>query len=795
MADVLYTKTDNLCYGQNLGNVIINQIIFTTSAEQTSFASYSINWTGDFYNSSQISDDGKIIEFLSNGNYSFTINSLVNASVLGPYNITISSPPELIITNIDSDQYSCFDGDASMTVHVSGGLPPYTAYGFGGAASSASTKISINNLVAGTYSIYVLDANNCKATWPQAININNSVISATVDEVIAPVLLDSYGTVKFNVSGLGPFSFKFEKEDSDEVIFIGSLETKYITDIDTINNIYSYKIHDQLTPGTYSLYISNNFRCSYSTTITIPNIIPISVNCTVINNDTEPMYDAKLTLPIFDCLFIPYKHIQDNTSLWQLINNLKLKDVIHIKINNEIRQYRIVRGMLNKYCLDENKIEILRLGNDSKDWFYYIYIAPSINLTSEPDLVNASYSLVNKSDATEYPINLGINEYNTIDSEKASLIKGSFLLTGLDHDQFGNNTISSIYRNRKNNAYVSIGLESLEEYDFFVENISKSILKNIYAADYVTSINFLDNFHRLVAEVNINDTACNMTMDEYQYVLSIKNLLKTINNFNHINNIYIYNLDYKSNIGQVLVFISGNSTFLLENSIYVENTYDITYYTFDDESTKLNTFYENNQIVKTPSLKNLQEGYVIIRIKDIYNNIPRLLSYNNTQFNYDNHFSVSKNIIQKYNKNITQYFQYGDILVYVGSRAKPNPPIDDVSIPRPPTPTPPEVTETPSSDIVYQTPDATNTSSLSITLYKNIKCILIGPKNYRHEITKNTEFKNLIPGVYTITGNVDDLYNNNLYQQEYRILIDRDTTNTLDIDFASYQDQTFIKEV
>ncbi len=795
MADISYTKKDNLCYNTSLGNIVVNQITFTTPQEQQSFSSYVINWSGDFYSSSQISNDGKIVEFLSNGTYSFTVASLIDSSVLGPYTIEITSPSELKITNIKYSKYSC-NNNGSMSVYISGGVPPYTVYGFGGSVTSYDSVITVDSLKANSYSISVSDANNCKIAWDNRINIQSSSISFTVDQILAPVLLDSYGIVKFKISGIGPFTLKFEKEDSDEIIFIDFLDTKYITDIDSINNIYSYKIDDKFTPGTYSVNITNNNNCSYSDSISVSNIAPMSVNCSIVNNNDNFTYDARLSLPIFDCLFIPYKHIQENTKLWQLVHKLKLKDLISIKINENIRQYKIVRNMLNKYCLDENKIEILRLGNNPNDWFYYFYIAPSVNLSVDPSLTSASYAIVDTSDGSEYPMNLGINEYNAIDSDKPSLLKGSFLLQGTDHAQFGSNTggISTGY-SHQNNANVNIGIDELENSDFFIENISKLVLKNIYVADYVTSINFLDNFHRLISEIDINDSACNMSMDDYQYSLNIKNLLKTINNFNNINNTYIYNSNYKANVGQVLVFIFGNPIFLLENAVSVTNEYDITYYTFDEDSDKPSTFYENNQLVKSFSLKNLKEGYVIIRIKDLYDNIPRTILYNNSQFDYDTHFSKSKNIIQKYNKNITSFFQYGDILVYVGSNSVPNPPIDDITMPKSEVTEPAIFEETNTIDTVYQTPDSTNTSSLSVTLYKNIKCLLVGPKNYKYEFNKNTEFKNLIPGVYTITGNIYDLYNNNLYQQEYRILIDRNTTNILDVDFASYKDQTFIKEI
>lgn len=793
MADIQYSSTNNSCFAQSLGSIIIDQINFSGASELSSFASYSISWSGDFESLSQISTDGRLAEFLSNGAYVFSINSLVDSSVLGPYTINITSPPELKITNIKYKAFSCDDNDGSAVVYVSGGVPPYVVYG--GATFSdttSSTDITISGLQPTTINLSVIDANGCTYTWPSDIEINNSTITVQILETVAPTLIDSYGVLRLRVEGYGPFSMSFEKVGSDEVVYIDTFDTEYI--VSSSEREYEYRIFNKLTPGTYSITIKNNYGCVYTDTLAIPNIAQMTALCTVSNDNGEKVYNTQLTLPIFDAIFIPYKQIQDNSDLWKLIKKLSLKDIIQIKINDDIKQFRVVRNMLDKYCLDENQIEILRLGNDSAEWFFYFYIAPSINLNDNSEYLNYAYKIVDPDTHTEYNLLLGLNSTNSIDSDNATLLRGSFLLNGVDHNQFVNQ-MSSPFVNKKNNAYVSIGNEQPEEYEYIAKNISKTVLKNIYAAGYITSINFLEQFNRLNIYVNINDSACNMTMEEYQYSLNIKNLLKGINNFNNFTNIYIYNLDNVPRVGQISIFVSGNQSFTREGSVSIDNEYDITYYTFDDESSQLKMFYQNNEPIRSNTLKNISEGYVIVRIRDIYNNIPRIVRYNNLTINYDEHFTISKNIIQKYNKNITESFQYGDILLYVGSKENPNPPIDSPVIPKPPIYTPPtEPSDT--TEIVYQTPDQSNTANLTVNLIKTVKCTIRGPKNYRYQITSSvTEFKNMIPGVYTIIGDAQDLYINNLYQQEYRLLIERNTSNTIDIDFVSYSDQTFIKDI
>lgn len=792
MANIQYTSSNNPCNGNSIGTINISQINLQTPSEQASFASYNISWSGTFSSPSQISADGRSLNSLDDGTYSFTINSLVDSSVLGPYIINISSPPELKITDIKYSRYICGGQNGSMLVAISGGTPPYTVVaGSISSDSSSDPYISLSGLIPTTMQVTVRDANNCTHTWDDDIIIRNSSLSTQIIESIPPTLLNSYGVLRLKINGYGPFNLSFTNDETEEVLFIDAFATEYITS--SSDTQYEYRIADKLVPGTYTLNVTNNYGCSLSTIIGMPNIQPMTVTLNLIPDNLQTLYWTELTLPIFDTILIPYSHIQNNSSLWQLIKQFNLKDHINIQIDGVTKQYRIVRTMLDKYGLDENKIEILRLGNDSKDWFFYFYVAPSVNLNNDSNLINAQYKIIDPITSNIYNLTLGLDEYNSLDTTNASLIKGSFLLNGVEHSQFVN-ALSSNFLNKPNNAYVSIGEQDTTDYDFALKNVSKVVLQNIYSAGYITSINFLEQFNRLNMYVNINDTARNMSMEDYQYAINIKNLLVSINNFNNIANTYIFNLDNISHIGQLSIFVDGNLSFVLENQQFVSNEYDISYFTFDDESLNLQTFYRNNQPIKDTTIGNLSVGYVLIRVRDKYQNIPRTIRVGNSTINYDEHFLIAKNIIQKYNKNITNYFEYGDILVYINSKDDPSPPLNDNLLPKPVIPTPQLPTQ-PTVEIVTQTPDSTNTGSLSLQLLKNITCLLTGPKNYTHTFKNDIQFINMIPGVYTIKGDPQELYNSNLYQQEYRLLIEKNKSYSVDIDFVSYRDKVFIKDL
>lgn len=791
MADIQFTQTNNFCFNNALGNIFIDQINFTEDSEEVSFASFDIQWSGDFSSISQISADGRVAEFLSNGSYSFTINSSIDSSVLGPYNILITSPPELLITNIKYNKYSCSFDDNSVRVYLSGGTPPYVVSVGGASVETSDTEILLSNITSGISDVVVSDSNGCSHTFGTQVTILDASIEATILEILAPLLYDSYGTVRLQISGYGPFDMWFVNSFNNETIYINAFSTEYIVSIN--NNVYEYNIFDKLTPGEYFLTIKSSISCASELSVSIPNIVPMAVSLSIFDDESEKVVDKKLSLPIFDTILIPYKNIQENTNLWKLIKGYSLRDSIVINLDGLQKNYKIVRYSLDKYCLDENKIEILKLGKSSNEWFYFLYIAPSINLSENFQLVNSKYEIVNSAFNELYPLTLGLTKDGEIDKENPSLIKGSFLLPEIDHNQFVNTETYINFTDRRNNAYVSFDDTSSPEHDFFLKDISKKVLKNIYLAGYVTSINFLEQLNKTNSYVNTNDTACVVSNEEYQYILQVRNLIKSINNLNNINSTYIYNLDNVSKLGQIVLSIDAQPSYLLSGGIEEPNEYYVEYYYFDENSVGLSSFYQNNKPVKTLYLKNIGSSYVIIRIKDVQNNKPKLVITEGNTILYDTHFTAAKNIIQKYNSNITQSFIYGDILSYVGVKGDAGPPISDPSVPQP-SPPAPIVPIIPPEPNVEQTHDDSNTSSLFVALYSTITCFLYGPKNYKHSFKENITFTNMIPGVYRIVGNNKELFDNNLYPQEFRIVIDKNTTNNIDINFVSYQDKVFLKD-
>lgn len=787
-------KTDNVCHNSRNASIIIDQILFTSEAENISYFDYTIEWDGDFDDDAIISENNRSAVNLDNGTYRFTLVSLVDGQTSGPYEYIVSSPEQLIITGVQYKEFSCND-DGSIFISVSGGTAPYTYILNTSNITTNDTNTTFSNLESGEYSVSVTDSNGCVATYDNSITISSSLIEFNSLQIAGPTSPNGPGYISFTVTGSGPFSFIFNNSNNSEPIFIDKFNTTYLDNI--ADNQYLYKINNLLPPENYSITITDSYGCSSIVQdIIIPNFPEMSVDITITKNIIEKLFTPILTLPIYDTILIPYNHIINNTKFWQFIKNMKLQDRINIKVNNDILSFVIVRNMLDKYAIeDSSKIEILRLGNDSSDWFFYFYVAPGLDPDQQASLLNSAIKILNPQNNEEFSLTLGLLPDGTLDNQNASLIRGSLLLPDTAHNQFVNLTRWPSVASNIDNVYLSIGdnTGNEENYDFIVKNIKKSVYKNLYRLNYTTAINFLEQFNILNYYVNLKQTTCLMSSEDFNYVSSIKQILKEINNFDNLLNIYVYNLDNIINTGAIDISIEGADAFSLPDGQTINNRYIINYYHLDDKSLDIKPFYINNQLLNSPIIENLSGGYVIIRIRDLYNNIPQNITYNNVSIDYNNHFILAKNILQKYNNKITNKFLYGDILVYVESSAiQLDEDID--GLPQAPVIISQPTTPLVAYEIVKQTNDTTNTSQLLVNISQSIKHWIYGPKNYTRSFNTNTLFTNLLAGVYIIKGDDQELQDNILYQTEHRILVDPNTSNTIEVNFTTYRNQLFIMD-
>ncbi len=128
------------CFGNNNGSIDL-----TVSDGATP---YSFIW-----------NNGAITEDLSNlaaGTYTVVVNDAAGQSYTSSY--IIIEPSELIATSTVTNVTTLGGNDGSIDLIASGGVPPYLYYW---STSPTQTTEDISNLIAGTYTVWIVDVNNC----------------------------------------------------------------------------------------------------------------------------------------------------------------------------------------------------------------------------------------------------------------------------------------------------------------------------------------------------------------------------------------------------------------------------------------------------------------------------------------------------------------------------------------------------------------------------------------------------------------------------------------------------------
>ncbi|MCF8269364.1 MAG: T9SS type A sorting domain-containing protein [Crocinitomicaceae bacterium] len=238
-----YNIASVTCYGGNDGSIFL-----TISG---GVPSYYLQWSNGS-NSQNLSN-------LSAGVYNFIITDANNCTMQGSINIT--QPPLLTITGTTSNN--------NIDISISGGTAPYVYLW-----SNGATTQDVTNLSPGTYTVTVIDANNCTVTALYTVLNQNPALSVT--SAISPVLCAggqdgsiivtaAGGNAPYNVSWTGPV--------------VGNPAGNEIA-----NSGGSYLIAN-MPAGTYTLTItdSNGNSTNISATITQPQS-PLTLLTITTNN-------------------------------------------------------------------------------------------------------------------------------------------------------------------------------------------------------------------------------------------------------------------------------------------------------------------------------------------------------------------------------------------------------------------------------------------------------------------------------------------------------------------------------
>lgn len=214
--------------------------------------------TGPVNYSWSTSETSSLIDSLAAGSYALTITDSVGCTLTDTAVITNVGKPKLIV--VDYQAPLC-NGDSTGRLELSGvnGVAPYK-YSFDGVNFSA---VAIKtNFAAGTYTIYMRDANSCESDTtitfdpPDPIDINTTFVDTLI------CYYDPSGPITFSASdGLAPYRWSTERDNySSQNTFSGfgiGMNTIYVIDANNCKNELDFEIPGPPAPLKINLNITD----------------------------------------------------------------------------------------------------------------------------------------------------------------------------------------------------------------------------------------------------------------------------------------------------------------------------------------------------------------------------------------------------------------------------------------------------------------------------------------------------------------------------------------------------------
>lgn len=233
------TYTNVTCNGATNGAISVSASGGTTP--------YSYSW-------GTTPGTGSTVNNLAAGNYTSTVTDFNGCSIT---NTVVITQPTLVSITLSVTNVSCFNGaNGSIQSSVNGGTPPYI-YAWSPNIGNAPT---VTGLIAGTYSLNILDANNCLVSSSTVVTQPAQLqVTATFTNETCSYSNDGAATAVPS-GGTGPYTYNWQP---------GNLTTASVA---------------SLSAGPYNLTVTDNNGCQTNTVVTITEPIPLTVSLVSSNN-------------------------------------------------------------------------------------------------------------------------------------------------------------------------------------------------------------------------------------------------------------------------------------------------------------------------------------------------------------------------------------------------------------------------------------------------------------------------------------------------------------------------------
>lgn len=270
------TAADEKC-GQNDGSIFLtidnpggNSIEYQLSGTNS--------WTTVTLSATTITQGVATIPGLSAiNNATIYIRKPGNANCVTSFNYTIKKPVPLTVTATIQAPVNCQNTFASVRFTAEGGARPYTTFRYSpiGGGTAPASKAAVNNeadfnLEQGTYRIEAVDANGCVASATFVVP-NVKPLQIEVVDLEPCFAGGTSGRLQVNVlSGNG--EYQFSKDNITYENAASASSTSFV--------------FENLTAGSYTIYVRDGGSCTTQTTYTIENplrirtVLHIAKDCT-----------------------------------------------------------------------------------------------------------------------------------------------------------------------------------------------------------------------------------------------------------------------------------------------------------------------------------------------------------------------------------------------------------------------------------------------------------------------------------------------------------------------------------
>ncbi|MFO0355995.1 MAG: choice-of-anchor L domain-containing protein [Sphingobacteriaceae bacterium] len=247
-----FTTTNVNCNGANNGAIQLGI--------SNGFPTYTVQWSGpaSFTSSSQN------LSGLPPGTYTVNVTGKKSCVKTGTVSIT---EPSLMISSISSPtvgggmNIACFGVNSGTAVTLaSGGTAPYT---YSWSTSPTQTNSTATNLLAGTYSVVIKDANNCSLTKTITLTQPAQVTATISNQTNVACFGNSTGAATISTSGgITPYTYSW-----------------------TTSPAQSNSVATNLIAGTYSVTVKDGNNCSTTKTLNISQpAAALSANIATVTN-------------------------------------------------------------------------------------------------------------------------------------------------------------------------------------------------------------------------------------------------------------------------------------------------------------------------------------------------------------------------------------------------------------------------------------------------------------------------------------------------------------------------------